>query len=160
VEAAVLGLNFYYVPQTPFGTSTNWAGYRPDIELGVHPSGRDDGFVIGLRQSFQLTAFRGLAGGASQLRLGYDISLDMKGHELSLDPYAVVGVGYVFDGVTGFGGPSAGISGSGGFEGKLFLVGPLYAFARVEVGVQCYHDVGLCELALDPAAGVGVAFLK
>jgi hypothetical protein len=159
VEAAVVGLNFFYAPQTPFGTSTNWAGFRPDIELGLHIGHGHQGFVLALRQSLQLTAFSALAGGASELRLGYDISVTLAKHELSLDPYAVVGIGYVFDGLTGFGGPSAGVVASGGFEAKFFIAGPLYAFARpVEVGVQCYHDVGLCALALDFAAGVGVAF--
>jgi hypothetical protein len=154
-----LGVGFLYFPNIGFGTSYDWAGFRPDLEFGFHVSGRHDGFVIGLRQSFTLTALQAHAGGASQLRLGYDIPVTVVGHELSIDPFAAVGIGYIFDGVTGFGGPSAGIVATGGIDVKFFLAGGFFAFVRpFEGGVQCYHDVGLCAFDLVVTAGAGGAF--
>jgi hypothetical protein len=58
IEASLLGLNYSYYPLIT-GSSYAWAGYRPEIELGLHTSGRGDGLAIGFRQGFVFDAFGG-----------------------------------------------------------------------------------------------------
>jgi hypothetical protein len=153
IQVIALGGGFMDFPNfLGLGVSYSWTGFRPDIEFGFHPSGRHDGFVLGLRQAFTITGVQGAASGTSQVRLGWDIPIALGSHELSLDPFAVVGVGYFFDG------PSAGVVASGGIDAKFFVAGGFYAFARpAELGVQCFHDYGVCAFALNFGAGVGFA---
>lgn len=152
VQATLLGLGYHNAVGS---RGDNWAGYRPDFEIGYHPSGRYDGIVLGLRQAFNLTLAPGRAGGATQIFGGYDIPLKVAGFEVIAAPYAMLGVGYVFDG------PSAGINLVGGVEGKVFLLDSLYAHVRpFEMGVQCFHDVGECAIAMSFGLGGGYAFGK
>ncbi len=152
-----IGASWMYFPDNGSFNTYDWAGFRPDIEFGLHVTGRFDGFVIGLRQAFLLTAVQQNAGGVSQLRLGYDIPIAIGARELSIDPFAVVGIGYIFDGF-GFGGPSAGIAAGGGVDAKFFVAGGFYVGGRIEAGAQCFHDVGLCAFTLSGGGSAGFAF--
>jgi hypothetical protein len=151
-----LGLNFWDFPHLQFGlysTSYSWTGFRPEVEFGFHPSGRHDGFVIGVRQEFVITAIQQRAAGMTVVRGGWDIPIKVGTLELNIDPFATVGIGYVFDG------PSAGILATGGLDAKLFLVKGFYAFARpAELGVQCLHDSGNCAFVYAMSLGAGYAF--
>jgi len=151
-----LGLNYWNFPNA---NGYGWAGWRPDVEFGAHFSGRHDGFVLGLRQAFLVTALQGRAAGTIQLRYGYDIPFILGDFELNLAPYGTFGLGYIFDGAFTPGGPSAGINMSWGIDGKFFFYEGLYAFVRpFEMGFQCFHDVGQCAVSLVFGAGVGFAF--
>jgi len=157
------GVAWSYFP-TAFGPggAYDWAGFNPEIEFGFHATGRHDGFVVGLRQAFILTALGGIifprAAGVSTIRLGWDIPIALGERELVIGPFASAGIGYVFDGLTGFGGPSAGVHVNGGADVKFFIASGFYGFGRIEAGAQCYHDVGICAFDLVAGAGVGIAF--
>lgn len=149
-----LGVNYWYFPAGSSG-AYSWSGWRPDLEFGLHFSGRHDGLVLGVRQAFLLTAIQGHAAATTALRGGWDIPIALASFELTVAPYATVGLGYLFDG------PHAGINFSGGIEAKFFFAGGLYAFARpFEMGAQCFHDGlgGLNNCALGAVFGAGVGF--
>jgi len=152
VQAVAGGVAWHYFPNFFAGFPYDWAGFRPDIEFGFHPSGRHDGFVIGLRQAFVLTMAEGFAGGVSSVRLGWDIPIALGERELVIGPFVSAGIGYIFDG------PSAGIHVNGGADVKFFIASGFYAFGRVEAGLQCFHDAGICAFDLVAGGGVGIAF--
>jgi hypothetical protein len=158
VQAVIGGVAWTYFPSAFSGAGYDWAGFRPDFEFGFHASGRHDGFVVGFRQAFILTMGQGLAAGVSTIRLGWDIPIQLGERELVIGPFVSAGIGYVFDGLSAFGGPSAGLHVNGGADGKFFIASGFYAFGRIEAGAQCFHDVGVCAFDLVAGAGVGVAF--
>ncbi len=139
-------------------TSYSWTGFWPALELGYHFSGRHDGFVLGVRQAFIATASNvlgGHAGGTSMVRLGYDLAFKVGTFEINVDPYAMVGIGYIFDGL------HAGIAATGGLDVKLFFTKGVYAFARpAELGIQCFEDSGICAFNYAAALGAGIALGK
>jgi hypothetical protein len=154
-----VGLRYWDFPHLQFGflvTGYSWTGFRPDIEVGYHFSGRHDGFVLGVRQAFVVTAFNfgtGYAAGLTSLRAGCDFAFKASSLEINVDPFGTVGVGYVFDG------PHAGIDGSAGIDVKVFLTKGLFAFARpAELGFACLHDYGDCAFTYAAAVGAGYAF--
>ncbi len=153
VEGGV-GVSFWDFPHLafgPFSTGYSWTGFNPAVELGYHFSGRHDGFVLGLRQGFSVTAIQGHAAGTTVVRGGYDLAFKAGSLEVNVDPFGTFGVGYVFDG------PSAGIQATGGIDVKLFFTKGFFAYARpAELGFQCFHDSGDC--AFTYAAGVGAGF--
>ena len=99
------------------------AYYRTDAEFGFHFSGRADGFVLGVRQAFDIGRF---SIGETVLRFGYDIAIPIENgrYEISLAPYGTFGLNYIFQGL------SAGLPWSVGFEGRFFVWRGLYAFLR------------------------------
>ncbi len=158
VQASV-GLSFWNFPHVtifgPLSTSYSWTGFDPTIEFGYHVSGRHDGFVVGLRQSFIITAigFNGDAAGTTVARLGYDVPIKVDKLEINIDPYATFGIGYIFDGA------HTGLTGTGGIDVKLFFAKGIFAFVRpAELGIQCFHDQGICAFNYAAGAGAGFAF--
>ena len=157
-----IGLSFWWFPITfgPFSNNYSWAGFWPTVEFGWHPSGRHDGFEIGVRQAFIITALGGNfvgshAGGTTAARGGYDFAFKAGSMEINVDPFATFGVGYVFDG------PHAGIEATGGIDLKLFIAKGAYVYVRpAELGFQCFHDSGRCAFSYAAAAGGGIAFGK
>ena len=154
-----VGVNYWDFPSITFfgfiSGSYSWSAFRPDIEFGYHPSGRHDGFVVGLRQAFYVTGIQGYAAGATILRLGWDLPFKAGSLEINVDPFASVGVGYIFDG------PHAGVAATGGIEAKVFLTQGLYVMARpAELGFQCFHDRGWCAFSYAAGVGAGFAFGK
>ena len=152
IQSVLGGVAWSYFPNFVAGFPYDWAGFRPDIEFGFHPTGRHDGFVIGVRQAFILTEAQGFAGGTSSLRLGWDIPIALGERELTIAPFVSAGIGYIFDG------PSAGIHINGGADVKFFIASGFFAFGRIEAGAQCFHDGGICAFDLVAGAGVGIAF--
>lgn len=100
--------------------------YRLDFDFGGHINGRHDGFVIGFRQAFLFGG--GFDGGWSQLRLGGDIAIPIRGGrmEVTIAPYGAGGIYYNFNG----GNPRGAIS--FGIEGKFFPIenNGFFAMAR------------------------------
>jgi hypothetical protein len=131
-------------------------GWRPDVEFGIHFTGRHDGFVLAFRQAFIVTAPSGDPGGATVVKLGYDIPIQIKKYELDIGPYGTFGVGYDFGG----GGRIGVQAGFVGVDVKFFIVKGFYAFARpFEFGMQCFHDFGgRCGFQYVMGLGVGYAF--
>ena len=108
------------------GASRGTTPYRLDFDIGYHPSNRHDGFVIGFRQNF---LFGGnYDGGISQLRLGGDIPILIKGGrmEITIAPYGAGGIYY------GFNQQGARAAISFGIEGKFFPIANngFFAMAR------------------------------
>ncbi len=154
-----VGISFWDFPNValfgPLSTSYSWTGFDPTIELGYHISGRHDGFVVGVRQSFIITAlgFNGDAAGTTVARLGYDVPIKADKLEINIDPFATFGIGYVFDRA------HTGLTGTGGIDVKVFFAKGIYAFARpAELGIQCFHDQGICAFNYAAGAGAGFAF--
>ncbi len=152
------GINYWDFPGLfgPFGDYA-WTGFNPTVEVGFHLTGRHDGFVLGIRQSFIITASGPILGshaaGTTVARIGYDFAFKAEKLEINVDPFVTVGAGYVFDG------PHAGINASGGLDVKLFLGGGFFVFARPgELGFQCFHDSGRCAFSYAAGAGAGFAF--
>ena len=147
-----------------FTRGYSWTGFWPALEVGWHPTGRHDGFVVGLRQAFVITELDytgGHAAGTTVARLGYDLAFKAGSLEINVDPFATVGIGYIFDGLTGVSGPSAGITTTGGIDVKLFLAKGYYVLVRPgELGLQSIHDYGKCAFTYAAAAGAGLAFGK
>lgn len=100
--------------------------YRFDFDFGGHINGRHDGFVVGFRQIFLFGG--GFDGGISQLRLGGDIAIPIRGGrmELTIAPYGAAGVFY------GFSNQGARAAMSFGVEGKFFPIegNGFFAMAR------------------------------
>jgi hypothetical protein len=154
-----VGISFWDFPNRSFlGVALGgyaWTGFDPSIEVGYHISGRHDGFVVGLRQSFVITAigYTGAAAGTTVARIGYDVPLKLDKVEVNIDPFATVGAGYIFDYA------HAGITSTGGIDVKVFFAKGIYAFARpAELGIQCFEDTGTCAFAYLAAVGAGFAF--
>ena len=132
------------------GGFSNW---KPDVEFGIHFSGRHDGFVLGFRQEFHLMEVPNSAGASTLLKFGYDIPIPVGDFEINIGPYGIFGINYLFDG------PHAGIRATAGVDGKFFFLKGLYAFARpFEMGFHCWHDFGQCALWMEFGAGIGYAF--
>lgn len=134
----------------------NCGAWRPDVEFGVHFTGRHDGWVLALRQAFLFTAPSTDIGGATVLKVGYDIPIPIKKYELDIGPYGTFGIGYDFGGY-GRVGVQVGFA---GVDVKFFIFKGFYAFARpFEFGMQCFHDSGRgCGFQFVMGAGVGYAF--
>jgi hypothetical protein len=152
-----VGVSFWDFPHVqlfgPIAGSYSWTGFNPTIELGYHFQGRHDGIMLGIRQGFSITALAGHAAGTTSARIGYDFAFKAGSLEVNVDPYALIGVGYVFDG------PSAGIAATGGLDVKLFLTKGFYLVVRpAELGIQCFEDRGDCAFAYLAGAGAGFAF--
>lgn len=154
-----VGVSFWDFPHIafgPFAAAYSWTGFDPQVEFGWHPSGRHDGFVLGLRQAFIITALNlgtGYAAGVTSLRGGWDLAFKAASMEINVDPFATFGVGYVFDG------PSAGIEATGGLDVKAFFTKGFFAYARpAELGFQCFHDSGNCAFSYAMSVGAGYAF--
>jgi hypothetical protein len=103
-----------------FDGGTSW--FRPDVEFGWHPSGRSDGFVVGVRQVLFTTQPEVM--GATLARFGWDIAIPIKDgkFEIGIAPYGVFGAGYGM----GFGAFNFGI----GVEGRFCFWQGLYGFFR------------------------------
>lgn len=154
-----VGVSFWDFPHIqifgPVATSYSWTGFNPTIEFGYHFQGRHDGIMLGIRQGFSITAINigSRAAGTTSLRVGYDFAFKAGSLEINVDPYAMLGAGYIFDG------PSAGITTTGGLDVKLFLTKGFYVVARpAELGIQCFHDSGNCAFAYLAGVGAGFAF--
>ena len=155
-----VGVSFWDFPGLRFIGSYSWTGFDPQVEFGWHPSGRHDGFVLGVRQAFIVTAVQGAAAGVTSARFGWDLAFKASSIEINVDPFATFGVGYVFDGLVPFaGGPSAGIEATGGLDVKAFFTKGFFAYARpAELGFQCFHDYGNCAFSYAMSVGAGYAF--
>lgn len=164
VQGAPIGFATYAVADTCYHNSIigadicsgggSFYAYRAAVEFGYHFSGRGDGFVLGVRQSFWLS---GGSAGVSQARLGWDIAIPIKDFELTIAPYGVAGIAY------GFSGGSPSFAFGVGVEGKFFFMKPdssakgLYAFAQpVELGGVAAG--GLSGFVYTAGAGIGYAF--
>ncbi|CAN5383755.1 hypothetical protein BH09MYX1_BH09MYX1_59380 [soil metagenome] len=150
IQGAVLGYSYGFFSGVGFGA------YRLDAEFGAHFTGRHDGFVLGGRQVFYL-GFGGSIG-ATVARVGYDIPIVIKDgkFELTIAPYALVGVAY---GLCGTGCYGAGFNFGFGVEAKFFPMqaNGFYAFARPIEASFFVGDGGVIT-TLSPALGVGYAF--
>lgn len=131
--------------------------YRAAAEFGYHFSGRHDGFVLGVRQTFWISS---PVIGVSQVRLGWDIPIPIKDFELVIAPYGVVGVSYLFSSNSN---GTIGVAFGAGVEGKFFFMKPdssakgLYAFAQpVEVGGLVAGPFG--GFMYQAGLGMGYAF--
>ena len=156
-QLSPLGVGFFGVPgvSTPLG---NFGGgvsgsYHLDAEFGYHFMGHHDGIVAALRQSFY---FSGGSAGTTQARVGWDIAIPISQMELTIAPYATLGIFYGFSG----GDPmfAFGI----GVEGKLFFfpqehaASGFYAFFRPFEGGAA---IGSASAFLGNfGAGAGYAF--
>lgn len=89
VQAHVLGA------QLAFASAGSGAAFPIELHGGYHVSGRHDGFVIGATQKL---VFGNGTGGATLLRLGYDIPIPIGRRELTIAPYGFGGVAYAFAG--------------------------------------------------------------
>jgi len=166
VQATLAGLNYSYYPLIPdTGIAYEWAGYRPDLELGVHVTGRADGLSIGVRQGLIVLAFGGdmpsRAAGITELRVGWDFVVPIARHELSIDPYLAGGAAYTFDSIIGplVDAPSGAAVAGGGVDLKLFVVRGIYALVRpIEATAICFLENGVCALDFDFGVGAGIAF--
>lgn len=151
-----VGISFWDFPRIAFGpvaTSYSWTGFNPTIEFGYHFQGRHDGIMLGIRQGFSVTALQGNAAGTTEARVGYDFAFKAGSLEINVDPFGMIGVGYIFNG------PHAGITATGGLDVKLFLTKGFYVMVRpAELGIQCFHDSGVCAFAYLAGAGAGFAF--
>lgn len=127
------------------------AAYRIDVEAGYHFSGRHDGFVLGLRQAFY---FGSGSLGSTTVRAGFDIpvAIGESGMELTIAPFAHLGIGYAFAG----GDPS--FHWGVGADGKLFFLKDvgLYAFVR-PIEFSMFINQAVIP-ALSFGAGMGFAF--
>jgi ATP-dependent Lon protease len=102
---------------------TSGVYWHPEFEFGYHFSGRHDGFVLGIRQGFDVGH---MAVGETLLRAGYDLAIPLRNgrFEITIAPFATVGLDYFFDG------PRTGAHFSLGLDGKLFFYQGLYLLVR------------------------------
>lgn len=125
--------------------------YRVDVEGGYHFSGRHDGFVLALRQAFY---FSGGSLGSTTARAGWDIPISLADGkmELTIAPYAHVGIGYAFAGGDPF------FHWGVGADGKLFFLKDLglYAFVR-PIEFSMFINQAVLP-AISFGAGMGFAF--
>ena len=129
--------------------------YRLDFDFGYHPSNRHDGFVIGFRQAFLFGG--GFDGGVSQLRMGGDIPILIKGGrmEITIAPYGAGGIYYGFEGQDPRGIISFGI------EGKFFPIADngFFAMARpFEISLLPGSRTGFGGVPVLYGFGVGAGY--
>ena len=122
--------------------------YRLSAEFGYHFTQRQDGFVLGVRQTF---LFGSASAGVTEARLGWDIAIPIKRFELTAAPYGVAGVAY------GFNGEGAAFAFGVGAEGKFFFKDNLYAFL-IPVELGAWIGNGFSGLVYQAGAGIGYAF--
>jgi hypothetical protein len=155
----------FYI-QSGVGSYSFWAHlftgdqvyWKPDIEFGVHFTGRHDGVAIGIRQAFDVG--RDIYSmGETSLRGGYDIALPFRNgrFELVLAPFATFGVNYTFQNL------HAGVRATVGFDAKLFFFQGLYLLVRpIELGFGEFVDLGPTQqnvyFNLNMGLGLGYAF--
>jgi hypothetical protein len=137
------------------GTLGYW---HPDVEFGYHVSGRHDGFVIGLRQAFDVGRDH-YALGETLLRGGYDLAFPFRDgrFEVTVAPFATFGLNYFFDG------PEAGVHFSAGLDAKLFFFRGVYLLVRpIELGAGQFVNLGFgaknVYFNLNAGIGAGCAF--
>lgn len=152
----------FYV-QGVFGSGAFWAGltgggdegyWHPEVEIGYHLTGRHDGVVLGLRQGFEVGASL-YSIGETSVRGGYDIAVPLRNgrFELTLAPFATVGLDYLFRNV------NAGFRWSVGVDAKLFFFRGLYLVVRpFELGGGEFVSLGRMFFNFNAGAGVGIAF--
>ena len=132
--------------------------FHQDVEFGYHPTGRHDGFVIGVRQGFDLGD---CSAGETVARLGFDIAIPLGGggkYEMTIAPYGVEGLNYYFP-CGGGGTTEAGLRFGGGIELKFFVYKGLYVLARpAETTGAEYVDAGRVFFHFDSGVGLGFAF--
>ncbi len=127
------------------------ASYRIDVEGGYHFSGRHDGFVLGLRQAFY---FSGGSLGSTTVRAGWDIPIALADGkmELTIAPYAHLGIGYAFAGGDPF------FHWGVGADGKLFFLKDLGLYAYVRpIEFSMFINSAVVP-AISFGAGMGFAF--
>jgi hypothetical protein len=122
--------------------------YRLSAEFGYHISQRQDGFVVGVRQTF---LFGSSSAGITEARLGYDIAIPIKRFELTAAPYGVAGVAY------GFNGEGAAFAFGIGAEAKFFFKDNLYAML-VPLELGGWFGNGFNGFVYQAGAGIGYAF--
>ncbi len=133
---------------------TSGVYWHPDVEFGVHFTGRHDGVVLGIRQAFDV----GHAPlGETLLRGGYDIALPLRNgrYELTIAPFGTFGANYLFDG------PHAGVHFSIGIEGKLFFYEGLFLLVRpIELAIGEFVTPPFLykNVVFNLNAGVGLGF--
>ncbi len=132
------------------------AWFHQDVEFGYHTTGRHDGFVIGVRQGFDLG---NCSVGETVARLGFDFAIPFSGgkYEMTVAPYGVAGLNYFFP--CGGGTTEAGVRFGGGIELKIFVYKGLYVLVRpAETTGAEYVDAGRVFFHFDSGAGLGFAF--
>jgi hypothetical protein len=80
------------------GSFGSFAAYAMSYEGGYHlGQGGHDGFALAFRQSF---FFGSATAGSSQAKFGYAIPVPIKNSdmELTIEPYTMLGVAYIFNG--------------------------------------------------------------
>jgi hypothetical protein len=135
---------------------TSGVYWHPEFEFGYHFSGRHDGFVLGIRQGFDVGH---MAVGETLLRAGYDLAIPLRNgrFEITIAPFATVGLDYFFDG------PRTGAHFSLGLDGKLFFYQGLYLLVRpVELAIGDFVDPPFLYknvfFNFDVGVGLGIAF--
>ena len=124
--------SFSYFPVL-FRDQTYW---KPDIEFGVHFTGRHDGLTLGIRQAFDVGRDV-YSMGETVLRGGWDFALPFRNgrFELVLAPFGTFGANYVFTNL------HAGVRFTVGFDAKLFFFQGLYLLVRpIELGFGQFVD--------------------
>lgn len=156
----------FYI-QGLFGSASAWTGFpfggssgvywHPEIEFGVHFTGRQDGVVLGLRQSFDVASRFPL--GETVIRGGYDLAFPLRNgrFEITLSPYLTLGLNYFFDG------PNAGVHFAAGFEAKFIFWHGLHILARpIELSAGEFVNLGPFYknvfFNLNGGVGAGYAF--
>ncbi len=138
--------------------NTSGVYWHPEFEFGYHFSGRHDGFVLGIRQGFDVG---NLAIGETLLRAGYDLALPFRNgrFEITIAPFATFGMDYIFTG------PHAGVHFSLGAEGKVFFFKDLYLVVRpIELAIGEFVDPPFIFFNknvffnFDTGVGLGIAF--
>jgi len=153
----------FYV-QGIVGSYSFWASFEgtdlvfwhPDVEFGYHFTGRHDGFVLGIRQGFNVGRDP-FDIGQTELRGGYDFAIPLKNgrFEITIAPYATFGLDYLFRG------PQAGLRFAAGIEGKLFFIENVYVVVRaIELSAGEFVDLGPLEknVYFNFNGGVGAGF--
>jgi hypothetical protein len=135
------------------------AYWHPDVEFGVHFTGRHDGVVVGIRQAFDVGSAQWSLG-ETMLRGGYDIALPLRNgrFEITLAPFATFGVDYTL-----YRNLNAGVRVSLGIEGKLFFFQGLYLLLRpVELSIGEFVNLGPLQknvyFNFNAGLGAGYAF--
>jgi len=151
----VQGVVASFAIQSDTGNGVYW---HPDVEFGWHPTGRHDGFVVGVRQGFDINGDCSL--GETVARLGYDIALPLKNgrFELTIAPYGIAGVDYVFP--CGPASAHAGLRLGAGIEIKFFLYKGFYLLARpAETDLADYADMNNpVHFYFNSGIGIGFGF--
>jgi hypothetical protein len=156
----------FYI-QSAVGSYSFWAHlflppdqtyWKPDIEFGLHFTGRHDGFALGVRQAFDVGR-SDYSMGETVLRAGWDFALPFRNgrFELTLAPFATFGVNYTFKNL------NTGVRATVGFDAKLFFFQGLYFLVRpIELGFGEFVDLGPTQqnvyFTINGGAGLGYAF--